>query len=257
MLLAVDVGNSHTVLGLFRETLLVTHWRIRTESAITADELASTLQTLFTIEHVTFAEVTDMVIASVVPQILAVWHALAKIRFSLTPLDIDHQTTGGMKVLIDNPAEVGADRLVNAIAAYTQYSLPLIIVDFGTAITLDCVSEQGDYLGGVIAPGSSIAMEALGRRTAKLPRVDISIPPNQVIGKNTVDAIKSGILFGFGGLVETLIQQIKQEMAPAEPKVIATGGMAHLISPYAPSIEAIDPMLTLTGLRLLHERNHP
>jgi type III pantothenate kinase len=157
--------------------------------------------------------------------------------------------------MIDNPDEVGDDRIVNAVAAFDKYHTALIIVDFGTAITFDCVSGRGEYLGGIITPGVAISLDALSSRTAKLPRVDITIPPAQAIGTNTVDAIKSGIMFGYGGLVEELVRRIKAEMAPQIPRVIATGGMAPLIAPHAPSIEVVEPMLTLEGLRLLHERN--
>jgi len=150
---------------------------------------------------------------------------------------------------------VGADRIVNSLAGFEMFHTALIIVDFGTAITFDCVSGKGEYLGGAIAPGLAISLEALGRRTAKLPRVDISTPPPQAIGTNTVDAIKSGILIGYGGMIEELVRRIRSEMQPENPTVIATGGMAGLIAPYAPAIEKVLPMLTLDGLRLLHERN--
>ncbi|MFO7606392.1 MAG: type III pantothenate kinase, partial [Desulfurivibrionaceae bacterium] len=141
------------------------------------------------------------------------------------------------------------------VAAFDKYAAALIIVDFGTAITFDCVSRKGEYLGGIITPGLSISLDALGRKTAKLPRVDITVAPAKAIGKNTIEAIRSGVLFGYGGLVEELISRIREEMTPEKPKVIATGGMAALIAPHAPSIEAVEPMLTLEGLRLLHARN--
>ncbi len=255
MLMAVDVGNTHTVIGLFEGDTLICHWRVRTEITNTADELAATIHGLFALKHLKFTDVSSMVLASVVPPIQAAWRNLSLNFFSFEPLMISRHLDTGLKIKADNPAEVGADRIVNSVAAFDKYASALIIVDFGTAITFDCVSGKGEYIGGIITPGLSISLDALGRRTAKLPRVDITSPPPQAIGTNTVDAIKSGILFGYGGLVEELLKRIKREMTPESPKVIATGGMAPLIAPYAPSIEAVEPMLTLEGLRLLHERN--
>ena len=255
MLMAVDVGNTHTVIGLFEGDTLICHWRVRTEITNTADELAATIHGLFALKHLKFTDVSSMVLASVVPPIQAAWRNLSLNIFSFEPLKISRHLDTGLTIRADNPAEVGADRIVNSVAAFDKYASPLIIVDFGTAITFDCVSGKGEYLGGIITPGLSISLDALGQRTAKLPRVDISTPPPQAIGTNTIDAIKSGVLFGYGGLVEELLKRIKSEMAPESPKVIATGGMATLIAPYAPSIEEVEPMLTLEGLRLLHERN--
>ncbi|HSH12638.1 MAG TPA: type III pantothenate kinase [Desulfurivibrionaceae bacterium] len=199
--------------------------------------------------------VTGVIIASVVPPIQGAWTTMARKYFGTEPLKVDRHLKSSIHVKTDNPVEVGADRIVNAVAGFERYHTALIIVDFGTAITFDCVSGQGEYLGGAIAPGLGISLEALGSRTAKLPRVDISTPPPHAIGTNTVDAIKSGILLGYGGMVEELVRRICLEMAPEVPTVIATGGMAGLIAPYAPSIKAIMPMLTLEGLLLLHERN--
>ena len=255
MLMAVDVGNTHTVIGLFEGETLICHWRVRTELTNTADELAATLHGLFALKHIKFDGISSVVLASVVPPIQAAWRNLSMNLFSFGPLKISRHLDTGLKIMTDNPTEVGDDRIVNAVAAFDKYASALIIVDFGTAITFDCVSSKSEYLGGIITPGLSISLDALSRRTAKLPRVDITVPPPKAIGANTVDAIKSGILFGYGGLVEELIKRIKAEMAPEKPTVIATGGMAALIAPHAPSIEAVEPMLTLEGLRLLHERN--
>jgi type III pantothenate kinase len=255
MLMAVDVGNTHTVIGLFEGETLICHWRVRTELTNTADELAATLHGLFALKSIKFTDVSNMVLASVVPPIQAAWRNLSMNLFAFEPLKISRHLNTGLKIMIDNPEEVGDDRIVNSVAAFDKFASALIIVDFGTAITFDCVSGKGEYLGGIITPGLSISLDALSSRTAKLPRVDISIPPTRAIGTNTVDAIRSGIMFGYGGLVEELIKRIKAEMAPEQPKVIATGGMAALIAPNAPSIEAVEPMLTLEGLRLLHERN--
>lgn len=255
MLMAVDVGNTHTVIGLFEGDTLICHWRVRTELTNTADELAATLHGLFALKNLKFTDVSNMVLASVVPLIQAAWRNLSMKLFAFEPLKISHHLDTGLTIRTDNPAEVGADRIVNSVAGFDKYASPLIIVDFGTAITFDCVSGKGEYLGGIITPGLSISLDALSQRTAKLPRVDISSPPPHAIGTNTTDAIKSGVLFGYGGLVEELIKRIKTEMAPEKPKVIATGGMASVIAPYAPSIEEVVPMLTLEGLRLIHERN--
>ncbi len=255
MLLAIDVGNTHTVIGLFEEDEIAAHWRIKTDPAVTADELAVNLKALFDIVGLDFPAVDGAIIASVVPPIQAAWLATIRKYFSREPLVVSSALTCDIKVKIDNPAEVGADRIVNSLAGYSRYRTALIIVDFGTAITFDCVSAEGEYLGGAIAPGLAISLEALGQRTAKLPRIDISTPPPRAVGTNTVDAIKSGILFGYGGMVEEVVRRIRREMAPADPQVIATGGMAGLVAPYAPSIEAVLPMLTLEGLRLLYEKN--
>jgi type III pantothenate kinase len=255
MLMAVDVGNTHTVIGLYEGETLISHWRVRTELTNTADELAATIHGLFALKHIDFDDISNMVLASVVPPIQSAWRNLAMDLFSFEPMEISRHLTTGLAIKTDNPDEVGADRIVNAVAGFDKYADALIIVDFGTAITFDCVSKRGEYLGGVITPGLSISLDALGQKTAKLPRVDITVAPSKAIGTNTVEAIRSGVLFGYGGLVEELIGRISKEMGPEKPKVIATGGMAALIAPHAPSIEAVEPMLTLEGLRLLHARN--
>ena len=255
MLLAVDVGNSHMVIGLFAQRELRCHWRVKTDSSCTVDELAAMFHGLFAMEGRQFGEVDGVVIASVVPPMALTWGAFTAKYLRCDPLMVTNAIKTGMEIRLDNPAEVGADRIVNAVAAYQEYQSPLVIVDFGTAITLDCVSGDGAYLGGAIAPGMAISLEALGSRTAKLPRVDISSPPPNAIGTNTIDAIKSGILFGYAGMIEGLIKRIRVQMAPEKPRVIATGGMASLIAPYTEAIEAVDPMLTLKGLQILHEQN--
>ena len=255
MLLAIDVGNSHTVIGVFDNDTLKHNWRVKTDQTNTGDELASLFHGLFSMKAMHFTQITGVILASVVPPMQSAWSNFINEHLSCKSLVVDTSIPTGITVLTDNPSEVGADRIVNAAAAYKQFRTALIIVDFGTAITLDCVSKKGEYLGGVIAPGLGISMEALGEKTAKLPRVDISTPPAAAIGTNTVDAIKSGVLFGFGGMVEGLITRIKNQMDKPEPKVIATGGMAALIAPYAPSIESVDPLLTLIGLKLIHGKN--
>lgn len=255
MLLAVDVGNTHMVIGVFESTTLRNQWRVKTDKSTTVDELASLFDGLFRMEGLSFSDISDVIISSVVPVMQAAWTALSTRYFKASPLVVGDNVQCDMPVLIDNPAEVGADRLVNAVAAYAEYPKALIIIDFGTAITWDCVSDKGEYLGGVIAPGLGISMEALGNRTAKLPQVDISTPPAAPIGTNTVAAIKSGILFGYGGMVDGLVSRIRTQLAPSRPFIVATGGMARLIAPYSETIEHVDPMLTLKGLRILHARN--
>jgi len=254
MLLTIDIGNSHTVIGLFRGKKLISDWRIKTDRQATSHEIAATLYGLLTMRTISFTEINGFILASVVPQALAAWLDFGR-SIVKSPIVVDHRMDTGITVKTDTPSEVGADRIVNAAAAFEKYKTALIIVDFGTAITFDCVSTEAEYLGGAIAPGLGISLEALGKQTAKLPRVDISSPPIKAIGTSTVEAIKSGILFGYGGMVDGLINRIRQEFPSQSPKIIATGGMAPLISPYSQTIEAIEPLLTLEGLRLLYERS--
>jgi type III pantothenate kinase len=255
MLLAIDIGNTNTVLGLFTDREIATHWRIKTDTATTADELAATLKGLFNLEGYEFAGVAGVIIGSVVPSGERAWATMIRKYFGVKPLIVDHHLKNSIPIKLDQPAEVGADRLINAVAGFERYHTALIIIDFGTAITFDCVSAHGEYLGGAIAPGLGISLEALGERTAKLPKVNLATLPAHAIGTNTVDAIKSGLLFGCGGMVEELVRRLRVEMTPEIPTVIATGGMAGLITPFAPSIKAVLPLLTLEGLLLLHERN--
>jgi len=254
MLLAIDIGNSHTVIGVFDKSELRHHWRIQTDRAHTSDEITLILHGLLTMANCPLSAITGVALASVVPQLLRSWLTFAR-GLVAEPLVVDAATPTGIRLRVDTPAEVGADRIVNAVAGFDRYRQALIIVDFGTAITFDCVSEQGDYLGGAIAPGMAIAIEALGAKTAKLPRVDLNILSPPVIGTNTVAAIQSGILYGYGGLVEGLLQRLQGQFAPLTAVVLATGGMAQLIAPYAPSLTHIEPHLTLEGLRLIHAQN--
>jgi len=255
MLLAIDIGNSHTVIGVFDTSQLCHHWRIQTDRGHTADEIALTVHSLLAMANCPSSAIDGVALASVVPQLLRSWLTFTRTLVA-EPLVVDAKTPTGIRLRIDTPAEVGADRIVNAVAGFDRYRQALIIVDFGTAITFDCVSEQGDYLGGAIAPGMGIAIEALGSKTAKLPRVDLNILSPPVVGTNTVAAIQSGILYGYGGLVEGLVQRLKGQFTPLTPVVLATGGMAELIAPYAPSLSHIEPHLTLEGLRLIHARCH-
>jgi type III pantothenate kinase len=255
MLLAIDVGNSQTVCGIFQKNNLLCHWRLKTDREKTADELAARFLSLFTMQNIQFKDITGVIIASVVPTQQQAWQEFSTRYIKCVPLLViasDLQT--GITIATDNPSEVGADRIVNAVAAFEQYHKSAIVVDFGTAITFDCISSKGEYLGGAIMPGMNISLDALASRTAKLPRIDISSPPRKAIGPSTVDAIKSGLLFGYGAMVDGLIRKLSAEF-PDTPHVIATGGMAELISRYTEAIQTVDPMLTLKGLFLLHEKN--
>jgi len=254
MLITVDIGNSHTVIGIFEEKRLVANWRIKTDRQGTAHEIAATLYGLMAMQGLTFADIDGFILASVVPQAQAAWMTFGR-DLTPNPILVDQESPCGITIKTATPSEVGADRIVNAAAAFERCHTSLIIVDFGTAITFDAVSAQAEYLGGAIAPGLGISLEALGRQTAKLPRVDISTPPEAAIGRTTVSAIRSGVLFGYGGMVDGLIQRLAAEMAPDVPQVIATGGMAPLIAPYSKSISQIEPLLTLEGLRLIYEQS--
>ncbi len=255
MLLAIDIGNSQTVLGLYQKTELLHHYRIKTDRDLTTDELAITLQSLLGLKGLGISQLTDMVVGSVVPALKAAWREVGTAQLKVTPLIIgDTGVDTGVEILIDNPQEVGADRIINSLAGFQRFKQALIIADFGTAITFDCVSDTGAYLGGAIAPGMGISLEALSSQTAKLPKVDISTPPQKAIGTNTNEAMKSGVLFGYGGMVEGITSRLSKEFSKA-PLVIATGGMAGLVAPYAPTIKEVVSDLTLEGLRLIHERN--
>jgi len=257
MLLAIDVGNSHTVSGVFRGDELLCHWRVRTDRKETADELAARFHTFFRMRDLVFTDINGVCLASVVPTQQAAWRQFVREHLRLEPLVVTSRAAHPfMRLLIDEPDTLGADRIANVVAGYAKYHTALIIVDFGTAITFDCVSATGDYLGGAITAGVAVALDALAQATAKLPRVDISTPPPAVIATNTVDAITSGLLYGYGGLVDGLVGRLRQGIDPGPCKtvtVLATGGMAGLIAPYASTIEAVEPMLTLEGLRLIHQ----
>lgn len=256
MLLAIDVGNSQTVCGIFSNGNLHCHWRLKTDREKTADELAGNFHSLFAMQNLKFDDINGIIIACVVPTQLQAWQEFSSRYIHCTPLLVNSQPLEtGIKVAIDNPAEVGADRIVNAVAAYTLFGKSCIVVDFGTAITFDCISSKGEYLGGAIIPGMGISLDALANRTAKLPRIDVSVPPLKAIGSNTIDAIKSGLLWGYGAMVDGLIKKLSAEY-PEAPRTIATGGMSELIAGYTESIQTVDSMLTLKGLCILYEKNN-
>src|SRR4051795_6638750 len=253
MLLVVDVGNTQTHFGTFDGTTLVEHWRFATVRESTADELGARLTTLLDLRGMSFDDLEASIVSSTVPQLAPEWSDVASRYLGHEMLVVGPGVKTGMALRYDNPREIGADRLVNAVAAYDKVGDAVVVVDFGTAITYDPVSAQGEYLGGIIAPGIEISMEALTERAAKLPKIDLGAP-RQLIGKTTVDAIRSGVIYGFAGQVDAIVGRLREEMGE-DTATIATGGLAGAIVPFTESIVEVDDLLTLTGLRLLWERN--
>lgn len=254
MLLVIDVGNTNTVLGVYEGKKLLAIWRMGTDKEKTSDEFGMFFVTLFNHEKLDMEQVEAVIIASVVPPIMySLEHAIKK-YFKLAPLLVGPGIKTGMNIKYENPREVGSDRIVNAVAALELYGGPLIIVDFGTATTFCAISSKGEYLGGVICPGIKISAEALFQRAAKLPRIELS-KPDEVIGRNTVNSMQSGIVFGYVGQVDYLVRRIKKEMKEDNIKVIATGGLARLIASESDTIGEVNGLLTMEGLRILYEKN--
>ena len=253
MLLVIDVGNTNTVLGLFDGAELVHDWRIRTVVDHTVDEYGMLIYNLYKTSRISSRKIRDIIISCVVPPMLNILEPLCRKYFSLKPLIVGPGVKTGMPIFYDNPKEVGADRIVNAVAGYEKYKQDLIIVDFGTATTFDYVSARGEYMGGCITPGIMISSEALFERAAKLPRVELS-KPRSIVAKDTVSSMQAGIIYGYAGLVDGICERMKAEVK-SNPLVVATGGLAKIVAPETRNINVVDDMLTLEGLRIIYLRN--
>jgi len=253
MLLVIDIGNTNIVLGVYEGKKRISDWRIRTERNTTEDEFNILAIHLFAEGGITPADIHQTIISCVVPPMVGILDSFCVKYLGHKPHWVDARSASGMPILYHNPNEVGADRIVNAVAAYEKYRTGLIVIDFGTATTFDVISEKGEYLGGNISPGIAVSAEALFMKASKLPRVEIFSRPERVIGKDTAGSIQSGIIYGYAGLVDGMVKRIKSEMTCA-PGVIATGGLAVLMADVSETIEAVEPTLTLEGLRLIHER---
>ena len=252
MLLVIDVGNTNTVMGIYNEEKLISDWRIRTERKTTEDEFNVIVTSLFAIEGIDAGAIHRTVISCVVPPMVTILESFCLKYLGHAPQWVDARSFTGMPILIHNPSELGADRIVNAVAAYQIYQQSLIIIDLGTATTFDVVSEKGEYLGGAISPGIMIASEALFREASKLPRVEIFEQPDEVVGKDTAMSIKSGIIYGYAGLVDGIVERMKHQM-DSSPLVLATGGLAPLMANVAHCIQKVESSLTLEGLRIISE----
>ena len=253
MLLAVDVGNTQTALGLYDGEELVESWRVATEAERTGDEIAALVVRLLELRDLGFDDVTDVALCSAVPLLVRAYQEVAE-RYAQAPLMVlGPGVKTGIPILYDDPREVGPDRIANAVAARERHGAPCIVVDFGTSTNFDAVSSAGEYVGGVLAPGIEISMDALFLRAARLTRVDFA-EPRTVIGKTTVSALQSGLVYGFAGQVDGIVRRMRQELGDTAPAV-ATGGLADLIAPHSETIERVDPLLTLEGVRLVWGRN--
>ncbi len=254
MLIVMDIGNTNTVIGVYRGEQLLSHWRIRTEKEVTVDELGILLSNLFTSQGLKISAVTDLIISCVVPPMINTLEDFAQRYLQVKPLWVGPGIKTGMPIHYDNPREVGADRIVNAVAAYDQVHASVIVVDFGTATTFDVISRQGEYLGGLIAPGVMISCEALFMKASKLPRVEIFAKPRNIIAKDTISSMNAGIILGYAGLVDGIVGRVKTALGD-NPKVIATGGLACLIASETQSIDLVDDYLTLKGLKIIFDLN--
>ena len=250
MLLVIDIGNTHTVIGVYDGKNLVKDWRIRTERRTTEDEFNILASNLFSEGNISSNKINKTIISCVVPPMVTILDSFCRKYLGHAPHWVDAMSVSAMPIRYKNPSEVGADRIVNAVAAFHKYQTSLVIIDFGTATTFDSISEKGEYLGGAISPGIMIASEALFMKASKLPRVEIFVPPESVIGKDTASSIKAGIIFGYAGLVDGMVRRMKIEMG-TNPRVIATGGLAELMCQVSETIEVVEPALTLEGLRII------
>lgn len=253
MLLVIDVGNTNMVLGVYKDTELLDHWRISTDRQRTTDEYGVLIRELFYLNDFRADDINAIIISSVVPPVVPTLERMCQRYFGLSPLLIGPGVKTGMDIRYDNPREVGADRIVNAVAAYEKYGGPVIIVDFGTATTFCAVDAKGVYLGGAICPGIGISTEALVQRTAKLPRIELK-RTDSVICRNTIESMQAGVFYGFVGQVEGIVSRMRREL-DMSARVVATGGLAVVIAPATKAIDVVEPMLTLEGLRIIYERN--
>ncbi|KKY01647.1 MULTISPECIES: type III pantothenate kinase [Paraclostridium] len=254
MLLVFDVGNTNMVLGIYEGKELKNYWRISTDKAKTSDEYGMLINNLFQYDNVDKNSIKDIIISSVVPNVMHSLENFCVKYFNKQPLIVGPGIKTGLNIKYDNPKQVGADRIVNAVAAIEKYKSPMIIIDFGTATTFCAISEKGEYLGGTIAPGIKISSEALFQRASKLPRVEL-LKPGMTICKNTVSAMQSGIIYGYVGLVDKIIAMMKKELGNEDIKVIATGGLSSLIASETDSIDCVDKNLTLEGLKIIYNKN--
>lgn len=252
MLLVLDIGNTNTVVGVYQDSALTHHWRLETKKERTADELGILLKELFQFSDLSFASIADVVVASVVPPLDFAVQRMCQRYLNLTPIVLNAETPIPIKIRLDHPEEIGADRITNAVAGFHRYGGPIIIVDFGTATTFDYINSRGEYRGGAIAPGIAISNEALFERASKLPHVEIK-KPKSVIGRNTISSMQAGIFYGYVGMVDEIVKRIIQESGEKKVKVIATGGFTSLIAPESKTIDAVDSYLTLEGIRLIFE----
>jgi type III pantothenate kinase len=253
MLLVVDVGNTQTHFGTFEGERLLEHWRFATVRQSTADQLGAALRNLLELRGYGFADIRGSIISSTVPQLEPEWKEMSERYLGHAMIAVGPGTKTGLAIRYDNPREIGPDRLVNAVAIRERFGGLGVCVDFGTATTFDVVSREGEYVGGALMTGIEISLEALSERGARLPKIDLA-PPRSVIGKNTVDAIRSGVVYGYAGAIDAILRRLYDELGERTP-VVATGGLAGLVVPFTEEIEEVDDFLTLTGLRLLHERN--
>ena len=254
MLLAIDIGNSNVVWGIFENQTLKQHWRLNTDPAGTSDEYGASFKGLLRASGIGPDQVTGVILSSVVPSLIPTFEQMSETLFNHKPLVVSPDLDTGLKLSYTNPRELGSDRLVNAAAAYARYKSALIIIDLGTATTFCAVTQAGEYLGGVIAPGLGIAADALFSRTAKLPKVDL-VRPKTVIGKDTTSSIQSGLIFGYAGLVDGIVVRMQQELGQ-KARVIATGGLSSVVAPESRTIQEVNPFLTLEGLEWLYRRTH-
>lgn len=254
MIFVIDVGNTNIVLGIYKDRTLLHHFRISTNRQSTVDEYGILINNLFQMAQIAVEDIRGVIISSVVPPMTYVLEQMCQTYMRITPLVVGPGIKTGLNLRYENPREVGADRIVNAVAAVEQYNGgPLVVVDFGTATTFDCIDEKCNYLGGAIVPGIGISTEALYQRASKLPRIELE-KPKKVIGRNTIHAMQAGIIFGYAGQVDGIVDRIAREMS-SRPKVIATGGLAEMIASETRTIDEVNPMLTLEGLRIIYERN--